>query len=260
MKKLLVYFILVCLLASCSKEVIVPEFVDPNLDYGLIGYYPFTGNANDSSGYGNHGIVNGAVLTKDKFGNDNCAYNFNGSSDFIALQRLIPIGDSNKVTLVCWARKTNNKIRGGGVLFGNWIALSQPSTSIGLFYGLNSSGYMTTSFYGGEDIVSTKSLDSTDFWNMYTLIFDGTKLNVNDRLKMYKNNTLVELPNQNKLPTTIGNIDNSIGLIGARGYGNNPYVVNGFFNGDIDEIRIYNRILDVTDISNLYYGNQNNVR
>jgi hypothetical protein len=29
---------------------------------GLEAYYPFTGNANDMSGYGNNGTVNGATL------------------------------------------------------------------------------------------------------------------------------------------------------------------------------------------------------
>jgi hypothetical protein len=51
-----------------------------NLQTGLVGYWPFCGNANDMSGNGNNGTVNGATLTKDRFGNINSAYDFNGSS------------------------------------------------------------------------------------------------------------------------------------------------------------------------------------
>ncbi|MFM8685494.1 MAG: hypothetical protein ACKODJ_02965, partial [Bacteroidota bacterium] len=54
-----------------------------SLRNGLVGYWPFIGNANDESGNGNHGIVNGATLTSDRFGNQNSAYDFDGN-DFIS--------------------------------------------------------------------------------------------------------------------------------------------------------------------------------
>ena len=44
----------------------------------LVAYYPFNGNANDESANANHGTVNGATLTEDRFGNANRAYNFTG--------------------------------------------------------------------------------------------------------------------------------------------------------------------------------------
>lgn len=50
------------------------------LTNGLTAYYPFNGNANDASGNGNNGTVNGATLTADRFGNANSAYRFNGAS------------------------------------------------------------------------------------------------------------------------------------------------------------------------------------
>jgi hypothetical protein len=49
---------------------------------GLLAYYPFTGNANDSSGFGNNGIVQGASLTNDRNNNANSAYNFIKSKEF----------------------------------------------------------------------------------------------------------------------------------------------------------------------------------
>ena len=51
----------------------------------LVGYYPFTGNANDLSGNSLHGTVSGATLTTDRFGNANSAYIFDGSNDVISL-------------------------------------------------------------------------------------------------------------------------------------------------------------------------------
>lgn len=52
---------------------------------GLILHLPFDGNANDMSGRGNHGTVNGASLTTDRKGNSRSAYSFDGVNDFIRI-------------------------------------------------------------------------------------------------------------------------------------------------------------------------------
>lgn len=49
---------------------------------GLVGWYPFTGNTNDVVG-SNNGMSMGATLTTDRFGNADCAYSFDGTSDYI---------------------------------------------------------------------------------------------------------------------------------------------------------------------------------
>ena len=52
---------------------------------GLVAYFPFTGNANDSSGKGTHGTANNVTLVSDRFGNPNSAYDFSGATNsFIA--------------------------------------------------------------------------------------------------------------------------------------------------------------------------------
>lgn len=56
--------------------------------FGIIGWWPFNGNANDESGNKHHGKVNGASLTTDRFGNINRAYNFDGINDFINVDTL----------------------------------------------------------------------------------------------------------------------------------------------------------------------------
>ena len=58
----------------------VPSYVDTN---GLVGWWPFDGDANDYSGNGNNGIVHGATLTTDRFGNARSAYDFDGLDDWI---------------------------------------------------------------------------------------------------------------------------------------------------------------------------------
>ena len=58
----------------------------PQLGEGLVAYYPFNGDANDKSGNGNDGTVFGAITTADRFGNENAAYEFDGTNDYIQVE------------------------------------------------------------------------------------------------------------------------------------------------------------------------------
>jgi len=56
-----------------------------NLENGLVAKYTFNnGNADDESGLNNNGTINGAVLTSDRFGNTNRAFQF-GSGQTITI-------------------------------------------------------------------------------------------------------------------------------------------------------------------------------
>src|SRR5207253_2765955 len=74
---------------------------------GLIGAWAFTGNANDASSSANHGTVVGAFLTTDRCGTPNSAYNFNGTSDYIAMSQAGPTGTLSR-SVSFWAKTTNN--------------------------------------------------------------------------------------------------------------------------------------------------------
>ncbi len=84
MKKLIAVIICISLFAGCKKDP--KDNIPSSLKNGLVAYYPFNGNANDESGNGNNGIVNGATLVLDRFSNKNSAYQFydaTGSGGFI---------------------------------------------------------------------------------------------------------------------------------------------------------------------------------
>ena len=70
MKQLLLLPLLFITVISFGQ---VPNYVPTN---GLVGYWPFNGNANDESGNGNDGTNNGATLLRIRFGNPNSAYDF----------------------------------------------------------------------------------------------------------------------------------------------------------------------------------------
>ncbi len=72
-------------LSLVISSVFILDLSAQNLCDSLVLYYPFNGNANDSSGNGFNGIVIGATLTTDRFGNPNSAYYFHGNTDYIDL-------------------------------------------------------------------------------------------------------------------------------------------------------------------------------
>ncbi|MCH2379663.1 MAG: hypothetical protein MK236_09615, partial [Pedosphaera sp.] len=98
-----------------------PEPPKYDLKKGLVAYYPFNGNAKDESGNGNDGEVKGATLAKDRHGEDEKTYSFDGQDDYI----LVPDSDSldfgtgvDGWTISCWVnhRGPNRTKRLGGLI------------------------------------------------------------------------------------------------------------------------------------------------
>ena len=87
----------------------------PEPEDGLVVYYPFNGNADDESGNGFDGIVNGATITTDRFGNENSAYSFDGMDDFIETS-LVFSGDQDPVSYVVWVNIAQDG-PGNGAIF-----------------------------------------------------------------------------------------------------------------------------------------------
>ena len=80
-----IYFLLLVslLLLGCSYAGKPTFKTCQDVCDGLVGYYPFFGNADDASGNGNNGNIFNASLTKDRDENDNSAYLFNGKDSYI---------------------------------------------------------------------------------------------------------------------------------------------------------------------------------
>jgi hypothetical protein len=197
---------------------------------GLIAHYPFNGNANDESGLGNHGTVNGAALTTDRFGNENSAYLFDGVNDYINVLHSTSLDIVNdEITISAWA-KGNGEILEKGDLDNRkyGIFVGNPPT-----FGFELKNEPGTSYH---EIL--QGIVDTSVWSHFVAYYDGTVM------KCYINNTMVGSYN------TTGNIiSNSRDLIiGAFGD-----LIQAFFKGKIDDIRIYNRALTETEISDLYH-------
>src|ERR1035438_3479469 len=97
------------------------------LTNGLVAYYPFNGNANDASGNGDNGTVNGATLTQDRFGITNAAYSFNGINNYIGFAG-VPTSQVDNWTVSAWVKPAS---------------LNQMGIAVSLGYddGVNATGY-----------------------------------------------------------------------------------------------------------------------
>ena len=81
----------------------VPSYVPTN---GLVGWWPFNGNANDESGNGYNATNQNAQLTIDRFGSVNKAFNFQSNGYLIGSSVGWPSGSSPR-SLSIWYFGTN---------------------------------------------------------------------------------------------------------------------------------------------------------
>jgi len=79
-----------------------------DLRAGLVAEYLFRGGAEDTSGHGRHGVVQGVTPASDRFGNAANAYRFDGVDDAIVVSPPPPLGPGAMSVSVwaCYDRRT----------------------------------------------------------------------------------------------------------------------------------------------------------
>jgi hypothetical protein len=221
-----------------------------DLSDGLILYYNFNGNCDDSSGNEMNGIVNGPSLTNDKFGNANSAYFFDGVDDYIqlpnenvlkpqlpvTLSALIYVEDVTSPYSILRTEFTPNSF------YGCWLNLTDHlSVEVGYGAGIdNSTTFNDKRIFITDDAIKLKnwyfivsvirSIDDMEVW------INGEKQS--GEYKGYATNT--ELIYSTSSPNS--------GAIGVDDYTDlAPY----YFNGIMDEIRIWNRSISEPEILSL---------
>jgi hypothetical protein len=208
------------------------------LSSGLVAYYPFNGNANDESGHGNDGIILGAMPSADRFGRSNSAFAFNelALSAITVPNPKIPVGTSAR-TFSFWCNidlLDTTPFRSEYLLgYGD-----QYCTIHGHSFGItlnNSKNFNMSACFNDYSTFGLPIFDSN--WHMVTLTLvtnvlwgylDGKKFNWTSFP-----------PPGSKL-----NTDSSDLYIGE--------FANQYFDGLLDDLRIYDRALSDTEIQQLY--------
>ncbi|HEY4800641.1 MAG TPA: LamG-like jellyroll fold domain-containing protein, partial [Bacteroidia bacterium] len=186
---------------------------------GLVAYYPFSGNANDASGNSNNCTIGGAALSKDRMGNMNSSYIFNGSNNSISTNTLPAF---SRFTLSYWVK--NNGADGG---------YDRISSINGSTFETAKDGSGTLKLYcpacGWNNVGYTLGLNQ---WTYISWVSNGTSI------KIYANGAIVSTFNYS---FSIGSTAWNFGGFGSE-----------CANVSLDEIRIYDRDLSASEIQQLY--------
>jgi hypothetical protein len=242
-------------MSSCVKETIIRDTIIikdsvccSDLKTGLIAWYKFTGGSlKDSSGQNNHITINSnAVATTDRFGRANNAYLFNGRSNFMSVPNSASLNPDKAITIMAII-----KIKGyyGGLCHANNILSKGWNDYVNGYYDLrfidsasdcyapvDSAKERFTSQFGNYDLQRVGTASSNPYLQKerwYNVVYTyGSR-----ESKLYIDGVLVStLSHQFEPNFTPNNLPLTIGYHGDPLY---PY----WFNGVMDEIRIYKRAL-----------------
>lgn len=273
MKRILFAAIIGLIFTSCQKQIdattsasnatnnnnnntnfgVTNAVTTESLNKGLLAYYKFSGNATDLSGNANDGIVNGAKLVADRFGNASSAYSFASatSDSYISVATL----HANLATYSVsgWFQKSSNSVNNGGTIFAG----DQPTTGPGnLKFAIATSNnaewnakYQTNISVGiTTETPTNKSNLSDGVWHSFVVTFNANTTALSpSNFQMYIDGVLVPTQSLYKSDLTqdsapVNNADLPIILGNSQGK-------NNAFPGAIDDLRVFNRVLTQSEVT-----------
>jgi len=214
-----------------SAGVKVNVSYQPTSTTGLVAAYSFDAGSGttltDLSGHGNTGTISGATWTPGLFGN---ALSFNGTNSWVTVNSSTSLNLTNAMTLEAWVDPA--------AASSGWTAVMLKERSGGLDYALYATDGANQPPAGYIDSSNTDyesrglSLLPLSSWSFLTATYDGSSLD------LYVNGTLVDVQNVS------GAITTSSGALRIGG----DSIWGEYFQGLIDNVRIYNRALNAGEI------------
>jgi hypothetical protein len=226
--------VLTCTGLFTAVSAQIPSYLPAN---GLAAWWPFNGNGNDGSGNNNHGTVNGATPTTDRFGNANSAYEFDGINDYIRVLSSTSLEPATQISFMAWVKPSGS----GGfphILtknFGNGhnsYVLNYIIPTLNYSADVNS----TTSY-----TVTSPNAIQTTVWTHVLCTYDGATI------KLYENGTLV---GSKAAPNALAYSGNPLFIAAS----NDPNLFSGvgYVQGKLDDIAIWNRALTAEEVTTIY--------
>ncbi|MEA3499555.1 MAG: PKD domain-containing protein, partial [Candidatus Marinimicrobia bacterium] len=201
---------------------------------GPIAYYPFNANTEDESGNGSHATNHGAILTTDRHGNQNSAYEFDGVDDYMDLGH-IQDGQSD-FTWSVWIKTTESTYDSDyfemPVILGTVQGSADTDDAL---LGINGGRF---AWYDEIDNVSIRNDSINDAtWHHLVVTREGSGY-----LKLFLDNNIVD----SLIAGSAGLNSNGLELARAN------WDDNEFYGGNIDDIYIWNRAITKNEIATLF--------
>ena len=224
------------LAASCLTVVgQVPENV---LTDDMVAWYPFDGNANDFSGYSNHGAINGAQLTEDRFGEANGAFSFSGGTNIqIPHNPQIDFATGDSLTWAIWVLCHPDEV---GSVFEKWLNSFVPYPPFHIRVNAVQGGaQVSSSGYCGQNGQSA-GVSTVIPWNTWTHVaFTSSASHYNYFIdgQLVTSADIPQVGCTNDHPLTIGT------RAGAS---------HAHYEGKVDDFGIWGRTFSPEEIETLY--------
>jgi hypothetical protein len=218
---------------------------------GLVASYPFNNSAGDASGNGNDGTVFGATWTTDRFGQPNSACSFNGTTDYILTPANNFLDTYHSGTISYWFQTPAPDAMGQLVSYST----DEENNSLYSFANDQSNVIAIYKFEAPHNpVIRSPTVLKAYEWYHVAVVADGIT-----QVKIYLNGSLETTtfdPNTTSANGSewfadiswVSDYDHFLS-IGALRRGGSP---EGFFEGKIDDIRIYSRALTDAEILALY--------
>jgi hypothetical protein len=209
-----------------------------NAESDLVGWWKFDEGsgtiAYDSAG-SNNGTVTGATWTTE--GEINGALSFDGSDDYVALSSFTV--STNNGTIALWFQTSADF----SANYGSYGYLISQNSQYDGYLAVAGNGTVPYGIYGetnsnNDNFVAMESVVPVGVWNHIAVSF------YNKTAKTYLNGLLIQT-----LPVTSSSL--TLTRIGGR--------TQEFFNGKIDNVRVYDRELSAEEIRDLYGGQKASV-
>jgi len=193
-----------------------------------------SGTAVDTVG-SNDGTISGAttgVSGANQTYTTNEAYSFDGSDDFVEVADDASLSITGDISISAWLKldgaNANNFFQG--------ISSKAGGASVGYSFMLTSSGLdYAVRIDGSRHTINTGPPQGT--WVHTTAVLSGSTVT------FYEDGSAVSSTSANTLGSTSS---------GAFYIGRNSWNADDGFNGDIDDVRVYDKALTSTEVSNLY--------
>jgi hypothetical protein len=213
--------------AGSEAGVLVPTM-------GLVGEWLCTGNTNDTSSNGNNGTATQVTFVADRHGTSSSACSFNGSSSHVEVANAASLGVTTTWSVSAWVQPASFSTLAG--IVSKYQNTGTNGFTVRLSYASPYTGIdvdETTKSGGTTGLLTAKT------WSHVAVTVNGTSV------QCY--------------------IDGALAYSSSAGYAAQASVdplelgvdyLNGgnarYFNGAIDDVRLYNRVLAATEIQALY--------